>query len=256
MRDAKATGRPQKFDMAVLVEGITRQLLEESRTTVGQVRHPGGKGRVRESALVDRLLRPYAPPTLSLTQNCEVASIDGGRSAELDVVLHDSRVPTLVDRQGFHVRPTNSRTLEARWTQKKQPKSAIVGPGNAVRFTHYDHHWPAAPIQGFIVAFRSKLGLPEIQRQLEQLHGSDAPWHRVDSVWVLERGYVVNWSEAGQLTEAIPTAETRLRARQSENFMPLFLDHLQTLYWDMPTPEVDLTRYGTLGSLEPDPWLT
>lgn len=91
------TGRKHQFDLSDVIAGIEKQLQIEAHAVSGSIRHGGSKGRVRERSILDRLIAPYMPGNIRVSQNAEMASSDGQTSPEFDLVLHDSRVPPLLD---------------------------------------------------------------------------------------------------------------------------------------------------------------
>lgn len=257
------------MDMNEVFAAIAEHLRIDARLLSSQIQHRGSKGRVRELALVEQLLRTYLPRNVSAIHSAEVTSVGGETSGELDIVIFDQQVPPLLDLQTYRILPVEcvygvievksqldgAALKDALATIRKVktlPRDALGVPHNQVNYLVYDKSWAAHPPTGFVFAYDS-MSLATIRDQLTELQ-SEAPLpERIDSVWVLNGGYVVNWVTGTETIEALPDSTTSLRAGETDNPLPLFVSHLQEVFQEITTPPLRLDRY--LSEATPVRWL-
>ncbi len=232
----------------VIFKSIAEKLAIDFQHLSSEIEHRGAKGRVREVELVEVFLSEYLPGNVEVAQSGEIVSTSGETSSECDVLVFDPRGPKLIEKTGYRVLPVecvygvievkskldtrelrdaHSKILKA----KRLPKVAFMPPsGSLVYSTNiYGSEWTYFPLVGFVFAYDS-IELVEIRKELDILHG-DSPFHlRVDSVWVLGKGMVVNWSNQENKIVPAPGPGTRLRALSSDNPLLLMTVQLQQLF--------------------------
>ncbi len=203
-----------------------------------QVEHSPSKGRTRE-ALVADFARLYLPSTVKVVQSAEIIAADGSVSRECDVAVVDSTTPALLALGGYSVLPIecvhavievksdlDSAELEDAFDKivriKKMPKTALYPQeGDVIRgSTAYGRDWDYFPTHGFVFAFDS-IDLKTLRKRLDELNAPLPLWQRVDSIWVLRKGAIMNWSDRASVLAPLPGPGFRLRAFGSTN--PLFL---------------------------------
>jgi hypothetical protein len=136
---------------------------------------------------------------------------------------------------------------------KSLNKKAWEGPPNQVNALSYDRSWMASPVHGFVVAFAGTK-LKSLRKELERLNATQEVHMRVDSVWVLDSGFIVNWKDGSESIEPLPDYATRLRAGKTSNPVALFITHLNQLYQQIETPPIRFEDYG-VHPLRPDQWV-
>lgn len=260
---------PSTTPFGRIASSVAEQLVADFERT-REYGHLGMRGRAREESLLSRVVQAYLPRNLSVLQGAEIVGVDGSRSGECDLVIFDPRIPPLMQDDAGVQLPVESvygvievksrltvselRKAHAKIARVKGiEKSALAYPSSYVGCVSYDRPYVACPIHGFVIAFTS-VRLDNIREAADKLHaGSEVP-HRIDSVWVLTQGYVVNWSSSAKRIEPLPDDRTRLRAARAVQVLPLLISHLFGLYQEIETPPVHFDKY--LGPRpEPDEWL-
>jgi hypothetical protein len=67
------------------------------------IEHRGLKGTVREALVLDQFLSRYMPRNVSLVRSGEVASLDGERSAQMDLLVADPTAPFLLETDDYRI---------------------------------------------------------------------------------------------------------------------------------------------------------
>ncbi len=266
---AKSKPRAQGEILDSATKGVVAGLLADYAKT-SLYDNPGLKGRARERMLVGAVVETYLPRNLQAVQGVEVADSDGKSSGECDIVIHDPRVPPLsvdpptkklIVEAVYGVIEVKSRlTLaELRDSHKKivrvksLTKKAWEGPPNQINALSYERSWMASPVHGFVVAFAGTK-LKSLRKELDRLNSSLEVHMRVDSLWVLDSGFVVNWNDGSSSIEPLPDHATRLRAGKTSNPVALLIAHLNQLYQQIETPPIRFDDYG-VHPLSPDEWI-
>ncbi|MDE0470452.1 MAG: hypothetical protein OXH57_00800 [Ekhidna sp.] len=78
---------------------------------------------------------------------------------------------------------------------------------------------------------------------MHNLNSKTEPENRIDSVWVLKKVAILNWSDQSKTLDITPTKETRLRSVESDNILMLFTTQLQRLLLGTWTLEFNLKDY-------------
>lgn len=91
----------------------------------------------------------------------------------------------------------------------------------------YGKSWPYFPITAFVFAYDS-IRLDALGDALLDLQGEAKPWHRIDAIWVLKRGYLANTSPGTMDFILTPTQDSSLIAIRDKALLHMVV-HLQTL---------------------------
>ena len=252
---------PSKTKILNAFHSVAKQLQLEFESLTSEINHSPSKGRCREEAVVKTFLRPHITRNVDLTQGGEVISTSGDVSGECDILIHEPMVPGLVKRDGYIILPVESlygaievksylNSPEMEKTQKnfcrlKQLKKTAYYPQSRtiIHTTNlYGVDWKYFPTLGFVFAYDS-IGLIHLCDKLNELQENIELHHRVDSVCVLNKGMLVNWSDEEQKIYSCPTQKTRLRPFLSENPLLLLVIHLQQLLQHAWMPRFRLLDY-------------
>lgn len=222
-------------------EGLTRE-----------IKHLGARGHAREILLVEGFLKLYLPGTVQVTGNGEVISAGGETSSECDVLVVDPRTPPLLEVSGYRVVPIeyvygiievksqlSAAALEETLTKvrrtKQIGKSAFMPQeGPVIMSTRlYGREWNYFPLTAFVFAYDS-VNLPDLAFAINQAQREVPLPERIDAVWVLNKGFLVNKNSASKQYEATPTPGSLLVPVQSDNpllTMTLMMQHLFQEAW-------------------------
>jgi len=235
------------MNLEAVFQGITKKMLIDFEEITSQINHRGAKGKVRERGIITEYLTKYLPGNIS-AENGEIISTDGQISPETDIVLFDNfKAPVLLSCDGYRVFPNeviysvievksmlNSNELKNSILNiaqiKRMPKTAFEqqkGPlmgGSEI----YGKTWPYFPTNGFIFAYDS-IDLDSLKDVLISETSSMLPEHRVDSIWVLKKGMIVNFIPGKDMIDISPSTESIYRSVVSENPLMLFTVQIQSL---------------------------
>jgi len=227
---------------------VARKLEIDFKHLSSEIHHRASKGRVREVDLVEQFLGKYLPRTVGIGHG-EVVSSAGDVSSESDIILYESRTsPTFIEESGYQVFPVeciygvvevksrlDKRELEDAFSKitklKKFPKIAYEpqeGDVSQQNTMLYDRRWPYFPTLGFVFGYEA-IDLRNIRQYLDELHRGTEVHHRIDSVWVLNKGMVLNYIDGTRDVSHTPSHATSLKAVESENPLLLMTIHLQQL---------------------------
>ncbi len=209
----------QRNKLDEIFRAIAGQMQADFQATQRVVQHKGLKGKAAENNVVAAFLRRYLPETLTIRQNAEIISSSGDVSTECDVLICDPSTPPLWSANKVEIVPIESvhglievksvlspRDLRDAWAKtaaiKRYPKTAWV-PGNrllrpVVEF--YGKQWEYFPTVGFVFAFTSRSSLKTLRGLLWELAQDTEPEHRLDGVWILNKGSILWWSETTWFT--------------------------------------------------------
>lgn len=248
------------MSLSGILDSVAKKMDVDFAELTAQVVHAPSKGRTREG-IVAEFARAYLPKTGVVVQNAEIIATDGSVSRECDIVIADSTTPPLLALDGYSVLPIecvhavievkrklDSGELEDAFNKivrvKEMRKGAYFPQEGAIvrGTTAYGREWDFFPTHGFVFAFEG-IDLTTLRKRLDELNGTRPLWQRVDAVWVLRRGALMNWSDATTSVAANPGPGTRLRAFRSDN--PLFLaaTSLQAALAHAWMPRFRLTDY-------------
>jgi len=249
------------MDLQAIFRSIADKLAIDFKYMSSEIEHRASKGRVREIELVEQFLRKYLPTTIGISHG-EIVAATGETSNECDVIFYETRTcPTLLDKSGYQIFPVecvygilevkshlNNTELEDAFAKiakvKKFPKTSFEPQAGAIINTTnlYDKEWSYFPTVGFIFAYDS-IDLVNLRNHLDDLQ-KDLPLNeRIDSVWVLNKGMIVNWDDSVSKVNHTPTSKTRLRAVGSDNPLLLMTIHLQQLFQAGWMPKFKIQDY-------------
>ena len=249
------------MDLTRLLKSIAEKLDADFTYLSSEIEHRPSKGRVREIELVEQFLAKYVPGTIRIGHG-EIVATSGDVSSESDIIFYETRTsPVLLEKTSYQVFPIecvygvlevksslDRRELEDAFKKitkiKSLPKVAYLPQsGPIVRSsTLYGREWAYFPTIGSVFAYDS-IDLITLRKHLDELH-ANVPFHqRVDSVWVLKKGMIVNWSDSDGKVHPAPDAKTRLRAVRSENPLLLMTVQLQQLLLAGWMPTFNLMNY-------------
>lgn len=226
-----------------------------------ELEHRGAKGRVRERQAVDEFLSKYLPGSVRTAHGGEIVAVNGETSNECDVLIVDRDTPPLITERDYAVYPVecvyvvvevksklNKRELidaHAKLRRAKQlPKSAFQPQAGAiVRSTAlYGREWDYFPLIGHILSYTST-NLTTLCRQLDELQRDDPFEHRIDTICVLGKGLIANWSEKSGAFVLASGPDTRLRAVASDNPLLIWAAQLQQIAANAWMPNFRLLDY-------------
>lgn len=244
-----------------IFQGIGAKLRADFNEISSTIQHAGGQGTVREAEVLEGYLSTYLPGTVHAVHSGEIIDTRGHVSRQEDVLVIDPTTPPLVDKTNYRVVPVecvhgvievksrltttqldgaHTNITEAKKLQKQafKPQS-----GPILRETHlFGRAWNHFPTYGTIFAYDA-IDLRTLRKRLDDLN-QDQPLHqRVDSVWVLNQGMIVNWSDDQNQIFPEPRPDTRLRAVKSQNPLLLMTVHLQQVFEGAWMPYFRLTDY-------------
>lgn len=251
--------------MAMKLENVFNSVAEklaiDFKYISSQVEHRISKGHIREIELVEQFLIPYLPYGIGIGHG-EIVSTDGQVSSESDIVLYDKRsCPVLIQKTGYQVFPIElvyavievksnldsgelSDALRKVRKIKNMPKIAYRLTKSVIitTFNIYGEELKHFPTLGFVFAYDS-INLITLRQQLSDAYRQLNLKERIDSVWVLAKGAVVNYSPERDLITGTPEPGTELRAMSSENPLLLMVVQLQTLMQSASVPRFQIEQY-------------
>jgi hypothetical protein len=176
-----------------------------------QIEHRASKGRSREGLLLDHYLKKYLPPTVAATHGAEVVTSSGEVSSECDIVLFDHATPPLLDSDDFRVLPVECvyaiievkshldgaqlRDAVHKISKVKSFDKQAFRPGGPHKdhgtFRYGKEWWDFFPTAGYVFAY-SGTNLVRLSDQLQELQQDLPEEHCVDSIYVLDQGWITN----------------------------------------------------------------
>lgn len=195
----------------------------------GAVVHRGSKGTVREAILLDNYLRKYLPSTVVAVHSGEVITTTGEVSEQCDILILDPSTPPFWDEADYRIVPVEclfgvievksnltsdelSKTWEKIARLKSFPKTAFLSPlGPQQTRTVYGRTWEHFPTVGMIFAYDGA-DLETLGNRLTELADTCPPEQRLDSVWVLNKGYLVWIDSERQYVNATAEPDSGLAA--------------------------------------------
>lgn len=230
-----------------IFESIGKKLVIDFDNISSEINHRFSKGHVRELELASQFVRKYIPAKIGVG-NGEIVATSDEVSNECDLILYEKNsCPFLLYKEGYQIFPIelvhgiievksnlDSRELEDAFNKiqkiKKFPKSAFrPQEGPIIKANNlYDKEWDFFPTLGFVFAYNS-IDLLTLKDKLKELHKDVPLEHRIDSVWVLKKGILMNWSDEEKTLDSIPSKKSRIRAIQSDNILMTFTIQLQRL---------------------------
>ena len=249
------------MDIQSIFKSIAEKIAIDFRYASSEIEHRISKGRVRELEIVEQFLQKYLPKTIGISHG-EIVSTNGNTSNESDIILYESRTcPYLLDKTGYQIFPIecvygiievksmlNSNELEDSFNKilkvKKFPKIAYEPQeGAIIHYSNlYDKEWEYFPTIGCVFAYDS-IDLVTLKNNLEELQKDVPIYERIDSVWVLNKGMIINWEDSNIKIHPTPTSQSRLRSVASDNPLLLMTIHLQQLFQSSWMPRFKIHSY-------------
>jgi hypothetical protein len=179
----------------------------------GVAKHRGSKGTVREAQLLSNYLHKYLPRSVRAEHSGEVVAVSGAVSGQCDILIVDPSIPAFWDEEDYRIVPAecvygvievksdlDATQLKDAWQHiarvKALPKTAysIPDPPRRTR-TMYGRDWSYIPTVGMVFAYDGA-SLDSLCDAFEELADQYPSEHCIDSVWVLNRGFI-NWWNPG-----------------------------------------------------------
>lgn len=247
------------------LENIFRSIAEKLKIDFeylsSEIQHPPSKGTIREIELVEQFLTKYMPKNIGISKG-EVVAKNGDVSNECDIVFFETtKCPYLLDKTGYRIFPVeciygvvevksnlNSAELEKTYEKiiklKKLPKEAYEPQTGAIIYTTtlYGQEWNFFPTLSLIFCYNS-IDLIKLREKLDELQKNTPIYQRIDSIWVLNKGMIVNWDDKKGMVELTPTNNSRLRCIQSDNPLLLLTVQLQQLLQAAWMPKFRIRDY-------------
>jgi hypothetical protein len=201
----------QRSKLDEIFRAVAGQMQLDFQATRLLVRHKGLKGKAAENNLVATFLRRYTPATVTMRQNAEVVSAAGDVSTECDVLICDPATPPLWSSGDVEIIPVEClhglievksvltpENLREAWEKvaaiKRYPKTAWIPhdrPWKPVISRYGKRDWEYFPTVGFVFAYTSSSDLENLRLVMWDLAHETEPEHRLDGVWVLDRGSIL-----------------------------------------------------------------
>jgi len=234
------------MDLEQVFKAINKKMLIDFEEISSQINHRGAKGKVRENDIILDYFKKYIPGNIGIA-NGEIVATDGSISPETDIILYEKYMTPLLMKENYQVFPNeciygvvevksklDKEQLSDAFKKinfiKKMPKKAFEEQkGSIIRHTNiYEKQWPYFPTIGLVVAFNS-IDLTTLKQHFIDLNKDQAIEHRIDSVWVLNKGMLINWDiELASITP-VPSKHTMVRIIDSDNPLMMFTVQLQSI---------------------------
>lgn len=241
--------------------GIKEKKLIDFNDISSAISHRGAKGRVREIEIVTEYLQRYLPGHIGVA-NGECVATDGAVSPECDIILFEKNsTPYLVHKEGYQVFPIEcvygvievKSRLDKKELQdsiakvkeiKSMPKVAYEAQKGPIvnETTLYGRNWNYFPTVAFVFAYDS-IELETLKEHYIEGQ-ADLPFERqIDSVWVLEKGMLIQRNRRTGIIELAPNPETDTKIVKSANPLLLLTIQLQTLMGSAWLPRFKIVPY-------------
>jgi len=248
------------MDLANVFKGINKKMLDDFDYISKQVEHKPSKGEIREIEIANEYLKKYIPFNIGVSTG-EIVSIDNQVSSETDIVLYEKNsTPYLMSSESYQVFPIECvyGVIEVKSfldkaqlydsfqkinSVKKMPKDAYIKPIPPIHSLHaYGKTWSEYfPTYGCLIAFNS-IDLRTLKKHLETLQEGIPYEQRIDSIYILSKGMIVNLNNSGSV-DPFPSSQSRLGIFESDNPLLPFTIHLQSLCLSAWTPIFDIKQY-------------
>jgi hypothetical protein len=256
----------QRDKLDEIFRAVARQMQDDFQATRRLVRHKGLKGKAAENNLVATFLRRYLPATVTIRQNAEVVSSAGDVSPECDVLICDPSTPPLWSANDVEIVPVEClhglievksvlkpSDLREAWTKtaaiKRYPKTAWIPSDRLVKAVvqFYGRQWEYFPTVGFVFAFTSRSSLKSLRGVMWELAQDTEPEHRLDGVWILDKGSILWWPPTGgPWLTAQPGEDIWIQSierPESGSPLPLITMQLQAIFQSVFMPPFRIGDY-------------
>lgn len=226
------------MDLKEIFNEVSNQMKSDFAKAQKSLDHTGLKGDANEET-VKKFFRQYLPKTLDITTGTLVDS-EGNQSRQLDIIICDSAntpiffqsgetrvIPiecayTVIEVKAYLDKTELEKSYKNMQSVKALEKKAYFEQKGAIVTTHnlYGKEWTYWPIQHFVFAFDSP-GLDSVLNNLNFLQNNHAIDKRIDSVCVLEKGVLMNYSPDGMFS-ALPVAGSKTVSNSTSKPLLLF----------------------------------
>jgi len=228
----------------------------------GAVEHRASKGSERESVLRMQYLDKYLPGSVRAIGSGEAVEVGGNTSRQADIMIVDPSTPPLWDGNDFRVVPVecvhgaievksylSTTELENAWKNlrsiKSLTKSAFGSRLGQVQRSVYGKTWDYMPVAGMVFGYEGAEIETLGQTLADLAGGEDDLALRVDSVWVLNKGYLT-WRDhdTGLINpQSLGNDDLQaVKASPAETLMALTA-HLNSIYANAFMPALDVKQY-------------
>lgn len=249
------------MNLEKVFESIKEKMITDFQGITSAIEHKISKGQERETLIVNEYLKKYVPGNIGIARG-EIVSIDDQVSPETDIILYEKNsTPYLINKEGYQVFPIecvygvievkskiDKSEIEDSFKKinkiKKMPKLAIESQKGPIlkSFKIYDREWSYFPTFGMVIGYDS-IDLKLLKNYLDNLNSNMPLEHRIDSVWVLKKGMIINYNFEKGIIEMYPRSTTVLRAVKSNNPLLLLTIHLHNLLLSGWVPPFQIIKY-------------
>jgi hypothetical protein len=253
--------KEDRMNVDDVFRGIKGKMLIDFDQISNQVEHRPSKGKIRENEIINEFLVKYLPSNIGIS-NGEIISVDNQVSRETDIVLYEKgSTPYLLKTESYQVFPIEcvygvievksfldkDRLYDAFQNisrVKKMPKEAYVKPISPLHSLQaYDKTWMEFfPTFGFVIAFDS-IDLLTLKKHLETFQNDIPNEHRLDSIYVLKKGMIVNANQNNGGIDLLPSSQSRLAVFGSDNPLLSLTIQIQALCSAAWTSKFDIRQY-------------
>jgi hypothetical protein len=243
---------------------VASQMRADIKKARAILEHPVIKGASFEEVF-RCFLREYLPNSLNVSTGIIVDS-KGNSSRQLDVIISDAlKTPIFFKSENIRVIPVEcvyaivevkaylnsielKRTFENMQSVRNLKKIAFIKPNvtDIIKRTCnlYGQEWEIWPISYFIFAFDSD-ELPKLSALLNKIHESaSAPeWSRIDTICVLDKGVICNYSLSEEKFDALPSPNSKLYVCRTKDALLLFYSLISKYIFQTWLPPFRFTPY-------------
>ncbi|WP_367321802.1 DUF6602 domain-containing protein [Streptomyces sp. HUAS ZL42] len=198
---------PPPSALAKILASVADRMLADFKAS-GIAKHRGSKGTVREAQLLSTFLRKYLPRTVIAEHSGEVVATNGEVSGQCDILIMDPSTPPFWDEEDYRIVPVECLygVIEVKsFLDREELRSACEKIARLKAFPKTAYHWDKVgqtrwvygrswhyvPTVGIIFAYDGA-NIDSLAEALRDISETRPPELRVDSVWVLNKGFV-NW---------------------------------------------------------------
>lgn len=216
------------FNVDKVFEGLQGNLINDFEKISAHIKHCASKGVVREGELI-KFLEKYLPYNVAVSTGA-IISTDKQISNQTDIIVYDKfRCPCLLEKGNHCIFPIegvysvieiksklDKKELEDSFKKiqkiKKMHKEAYKTDYYLVKekCTLYNKDWNQyIPTMGFVIAYDS-IDLKKLRDYLVEFQINEPLEHRIDSIWVLKKGYITNFNNKDGKHYCFPSQHTSL----------------------------------------------
>jgi len=190
-----------------LFSSAANQMLIDAQAS-GLAQHRGSKGTVRAAQFIRNYLSKYLPRTAVAEHSGEIVATNAAVSGQCDVLILDPSTPPFWSEEHYRIVPAecvygvievksflDAEELRTSWnrikTIKEFPKTAYYPGPHGTTHSAYGREWPYMPTVGMIFAYDGA-GMENLGGVMAELAAETPEERRIDSVWVLSKGFI-NW---------------------------------------------------------------